>query len=52
MDGIPMSKNLIENLRGILNNKIHVHHLHINGEIIGYAHSYRSQKEKISQKSV
>ena len=39
-----MSKNFIENLKGIMNNRTHVHHSHITGEIIGYAHSYCNQK--------
>lgn len=52
-----MFKNWISNLKAIINNKVHIHHSHINGEIIDYVHSYRmekvkiSQKEKISQKS-
>ena len=37
-----MSKNLIENLRGILNDKIHVQHN--DGEVTGYAHSYCNEK--------
>ena len=42
--GIPVSKNLIENLIGIMNNRTHVHHSHITGEIIDYSHSYFNQK--------
>ena len=38
-----MSKNFIENLKGIMSNRTHVHHSHITGEIIGYAHSYCNQ---------
>ena len=34
-----MSKNFIENLEGIMKNKTHIHHSHITGEVIGYAHS-------------
>ena len=53
MNRIPMSKNFIENLKGIMSNNIHIHHSHINGEIIGYAHNYfnqevRENKSKIS----
>ena len=44
MNGIPMSKNFIENLKGIMNNKIHIHYSHINGDIIGYTHGYCNQK--------
>ena len=35
-----MSKNFIENLKGIIKSKTHIHHSHITGEVIGYAHSY------------
>ena len=27
--GVPMSKNFVDNIKGILNNKINIHHLHI-----------------------
>ena len=51
--GIPMLKNFIENLKGIMRNKTHIHHSHISGEIIGYTHSYckykvRKNRAKIS----
>ena len=42
--GIPMSKNSTENLKGIIKNRTDVHHSHITGKIIGYAHSYCNQK--------
>ena len=42
--GIPMSKNFIENLKGIMKNTTHIHHSHITDEIIGYAHSYYNQR--------
>ena len=42
--GIPMPKNFIENLKGIMKNRTHVHHSHITDETIGYAHSYCNQK--------
>ena len=42
--GVPMSKNIIENLKGIMNNRTHVHHPHIIREVIGYTHSYCNQK--------
>ena len=38
--GILMSKNFIDNLKGIMENKIHIHHSHISGEIIEYAHRF------------
>ena len=48
-----MSKNFIENLEGIMKNKTHIHHSHITGEVIGYAHSccnlkVRENKPKIT----
>lgn len=48
-----MSKNFIENLKGIMKDKTHIHHSHITGEVIGYAHSYcnfkvRENKPKIT----
>lgn len=51
--GIPMSKNFIENLKGIMKDKTHIHHSHITGKVIGYAHSYcnfkvRENKPKIT----
>ena len=33
--GIPVSKNFIDNLRGIMSNKTHIHHSHIADEILG-----------------
>ena len=53
VQGIPMSNNFINNNKCILSNSVHIHHSHINGEIIGYTHSYynkkvRENKSKIS----
>ena len=42
--GIPLSKNFLENLKGIMTSKNHMHHLHISGGIIGYAHSFCNAK--------
>ena len=33
MNVIPISKNFIENLKGMMNNKIQLHHSHIASEI-------------------
>ena len=41
---VPMSKNFIGNIKGILNNKINSHHLHISNEVIGYAHSFCNER--------
>ena len=51
--GIPLSKDFLENLKGIMTSKNHVHHSHISGEIIGYTHSFcnariRENKYKIT----
>ena len=48
---IPMSKNFIENLKGVTKNKTHVHHSHITVETTAYAHSnlkVRENKPKIT----
>ena len=37
--GVPLSKTFIENLKGITKNKVHIHHSHVTGEVIGYTHS-------------
>ena len=42
--GILLFKNFIENLKGMMNNKTYLHHSHIGGEIIGYAHSFCNAK--------
>ena len=47
-----MSKIFIEKLKGIMDNKIHIHHSHINGQIIGYAHSYCNQKVRENKSKV
>ena len=44
--GIPLSRNFIENVRGILNNTVQLHHSHVAGEILGYSHSYYDQKSR------
>ena len=42
--GVPLSKTFIENLKGIIKNKVHVHHSHVTDEVIGYTHSYCNLK--------
>ena len=43
---IPMSKSFIDNgnLKGIMKNRIQIHHSHISGEIIGHVHRYCNRK--------
>lgn len=36
----PMSKDFIDNVRGIIENKTDIYHSHTTGKIIGFAHSY------------
>ena len=50
--GIPMSKNDIDNLKGIMKNRTHVNHSHISGEIIGYAHRYCNYKVRENQTKI
>ena len=42
--GVPLSKTFIENLKGIIKNKVHVHHSHVTDEVISYTHSYCNLK--------
>ena len=42
--GVSLSKTFIENLKGIIKNKVNVHHSHVTGEVIGYTHSYCNLK--------
>ena len=42
--GIPLSKHFMENLKGIMTNTVQIHHSHITGKIIGYAHSFCNAK--------
>ena len=48
--GIPMSKNFVDNLKGIIRNKTHIHHSLVLGKTSGYARSYSNHKvRKINQ---
>ena len=47
-----MSKNFIDNLQGIIANKTHIHHCHISGEIIGYAHSCCNMKVRENKSKI
>lgn len=38
--GIPLSKKIIENLKGIMNKGTQIHYSCITGEIVGYPHSF------------
>ena len=51
--GMAMSKIFVDNSKGIMRNKTHIHHSLVSGKIIGYAHSYcnyrvRENKPKLS----
>ena len=50
--GIPESEKFIENVKGILNNKTHIYHSYISGEILGYSHSYYNLKVKENKKQI
>ena len=50
-EGISLSEKFIENIKGILNNKTHIHHLHISGKILGYSHSYCNLKVRENKKT-
>ena len=48
-----ISEKFVENFKGILYNKTHIHHSHITGDSIGYLHSFcnfrvRENKKKMS----
>ena len=47
-----MSKNFIDNLKGIIANKTHIHHCHISGEIIRYAHSSCNMKVRENKSKI
>ena len=42
--GIPISHKFIPNIVAILDNKRCIHHSHISGDIVGYAHSFCNEK--------
>ena len=51
--GLIFSATFIDHVKGLINSKNTIHHSHISGEIIGYAHSYcnlkvRENRDKIS----
>ena len=50
--GIPISEKFIENIKGILNNKRHIHHSHISSETLGYSHSYCNFKVRENKKTI
>ena len=49
--GIPLSKNFIDNLKGTMKNRTHIHHSHISGEIIGYAQLLQLQSDRKSNQN-
>ena len=45
INGLPISSNFSTNIKNILfNTKVNLHHSHITGEIIGYAHGFCNRK--------
>ena len=42
--GIPLSKKFISGISHIMENTHCIHHLHISGEILGYAHMFCDEK--------
>ena len=38
------TNNLFENIHKIINVKVHLHHSHVTGEVIGYAHDFCNLK--------
>ena len=47
IDGLPISSNFLTNIKNILfNAKVNLHHSHITGEIIGYAHVFCKRESK------
>ena len=52
IQGIPESEKFIENVKGILNNKTHIYHSHISGEILGYSHSHYNLKVRENKKQI
>ena len=50
---IVVTNNLFENIHKLINVKVHLHHSHVTGEVIGYAHDFcnlkvRENKDVIS----
>ena len=44
--GIPLSQKFIENIVVIMEDTYCIHHLHVTGEINGYAHTFCNKKNK------
>ena len=42
--GIPLSKKFIENIKSVIENTYCIHHLHVTGEIQGYAQTFCNEK--------
>ena len=50
INGILISEKFVDNVKGILYNKTHIHHSHITGDTIGCAHSYCNFKVRENKK--
>ena len=52
VNGTPITEKFVGNIKGILNNKTHIHHSHISGEILGYSHSYCNLRVRENKKEI
>ena len=43
---VPISNKFLSNIISIFENKIAIHHSHVTGKIVGYAHDFCNQKVK------
>ena len=48
----PIFEKFVENVRGMLYNKTHIHHSHITGDIIGYLNSFCNSKVRENKKKI
>ena len=43
------TQNLFESVHGVINVKIHLHHSHVTGKILGYAHDFCNMKARLKK---
>ena len=46
----PVSKKFVQNIKSILSNEIHIHRLHISGDIVGCSQSYCNLRVRENKK--